>query len=86
MKGAQQSLQYLSGSFNFKLVLEDDEDSSAFEGSKGFSADGFCKAGDMEIEDKSADSTAKERLKQFHGAKQVTAELQRWKGEQSAGC
>lgn len=42
-------------------MLEDDEDSSAFEGSKGFLANGFCKAGDMEVEDKSADSTANEK-------------------------
>ncbi|KAK4818000.1 hypothetical protein QYF61_004113 [Mycteria americana] len=48
----------------------DDEDSSASEGSRGFSADGFCKAGDMEVDDKSADSTAMEKLKQFHRAKQ----------------
>lgn len=83
LKGAQQSLQNFSGSFNFS---EDDEGSSAFEGSNGFSGDGICKAGDMEVEDKSADSTPKERLKQFHRAKQVTAEVQSWKGEQSAGC
>lgn len=77
-------MQYLSESFNFGLVLEDSEDSSAFEGSKGFSSDSFCKAGDMEAEDKSTDSMAKERLEQLYGAKRVSEELQSQK-EQLAG-
>jgi len=58
-------------------MLKDDKDSSAFEGSKGFSADGFCKAGEMEAQDKSADSTAKERLKQSKTGDSRTTELER---------